>query len=165
VDASAPGSGASTTSSPGAATTAAGSAATTTAPKAVRKVKLGFIALTDAAPLIMAKTLGFFEERSLDVEVIKQASWPATRDALLSGEIDGAHCLFSMPFSVATKVGGAGGTDLKIAMMLNNNGQAITLHKDFASVGYGDLTKAKGLLESSDAPELAMTFPGGTHDL
>jgi nitrate/nitrite transport system substrate-binding protein len=165
VDASAPATDVSTTSSPGAATTPAGSAATTTAPKTVRKVKLGFIALTDAAPVIMAKTLGFFDERSLDVEVIKQASWPATRDALLSGEIDGAQCLYSMPFSVATKVGGAGGTDLKIAMMLNNNGQAITLHKDFASVGYGDLTKAKGLLESSEAPELAMTFPGGTHDL
>lgn len=148
-----------------ASTTTGAVAATTMAPKEVRKVKLGFIALTDAAPIIMAKELGFFEERSLDVEVIKQASWPATRDALLAGEIHGAHCLFSMPFSVATQIGGGGGTDLKIAMMLNNNGQAITLHKDFADVGYGDLTKAKGLLESSSAPEMAMTFPGGTHDL
>ena len=50
-------------------------------------------------------------------------------------------------------------------MILNNNGQAITLSKDLADVGYGDLTKAKALLASSNAPELAMTFPGGTHDL
>jgi nitrate/nitrite transport system substrate-binding protein len=140
-------------------------AAAPAAAKTVRKVKLGFIALTDASPIIMAKELGFFKNRSLDVEVIKQASWPALRDALLTGQIDGAHCLYSMPFSVATKIGGNGSTDLKIAMMLNQNGQAITLARDFKEVGYGDLPGAKEFLESKDTPSLAMTFPGGTHDL
>jgi len=127
-----------------------------------RKVKLGFIALTDCASIVMAKELGYFAERDLDVSVEKQASWPATRDNLLNGGLDGAHCLFSMPFSLATGIGGSG-TALKIAMVLNNNGQAITLNKDFASVGYGDLEKAKAALESKE-PTLAMTFPGGTHD-
>ena len=128
-----------------------------------RKVKLGFIALTDCASIVMAKELGYFAERDLDVSVEKQASWPATRDNLLNGGLDGAHCLFSMPLSVATGIGGQG-TALKIAMTLNNNGQAITLNKDFASVGYGDLAKAKAALESKE-PTLAMTFPGGTHDI
>jgi nitrate/nitrite transport system substrate-binding protein len=132
--------------------------------KPMRTVKLGFIALTDCAPLVAAKELGYFSERGLDVELIKQASWPATRDNLLSGEIDGAHALFSLPLSVATGIGGkAGTTDLKIAMVLNNNGQAITLKKAFASAGYADLGAAKALLEKQ-APKLAMTFPGGTHD-
>ena len=129
---------------------------------APRKVKLGFIALTDCASIVMAKELGYFAERDLDVSIEKQASWPATRDNLLNNGLDGAHCLFSMPFSLATGVGGQG-TALKIAMVLNNNGQAITLNKDFASVGYGDLEKAKAALESKE-PTLAMTFPGGTHD-
>jgi nitrate/nitrite transport system substrate-binding protein len=141
------------------------STVSTSAPKKVRKVKLGFIALTDAAPIIMAKELGFFTDRSLDVDVIKQASWPALRDALLTGQIDGAHALFGLPFSVATKVGGNGSTDLRIAMMLNQNGQAITLARDFKEVGYGDLAGAKEFLESKDTPSLGMTFPGGTHDL
>ncbi|HCU51856.1 MAG TPA: nitrate ABC transporter, partial [Micromonosporaceae bacterium] len=132
--------------------------------KPVRKVKLGFIALTDCAPLVVAKELGFFAERSLDVELIKQASWPVTRDNLLNGEIDGAHALFSLPLSVATGIGGKAGTlDLKIAMVLNHNGQAITLKKDFAAAGYADLAAAKALLEKQ-SPKLAMTFPGGTHD-
>ena len=48
-------------------------------------------------------------------------------------------------------------------MMLNNNGQAITLSKDYAAVGYGDLDKARAALLAK-APTLAMTFPGGTHD-
>jgi nitrate/nitrite transport system substrate-binding protein len=152
-----------------ASTTTANTAPTTTTtargPKPIRKVKLGFIALTDAAPIIMAKELGYFTERDLDVDVLKQASWPATRDALLNNQIDGAHALYSMPYSVASKIGGNGSTDLRIAMILNNNGQAITLHKDYAEVGYGDLGKAKELLTSSSAPDMAMTFPGGTHDL
>lgn len=148
-----------------AGTAAATTVAGTLAPKAVRKVNFGFIALTDAASLIMAKELGYFEERSIDAQVTKQASWPALRDALQTGQIDAAHCLFSMPFSVATKIGGNGATDLKIAMILNNNGQAITLANELKAVGYGDLTKVKSLLEASNAPELAMTFPGGTHDL
>jgi nitrate/nitrite transport system substrate-binding protein len=129
----------------------------------LRKVKLGFIALTDCAPLIMAKELGFYEARGLDVELIKQASWPATRDNLLSNQIDGAHCLSTMPFSVASGVSG-NSTDLKIAMILNNNGQAITLNKDLGAAGYGDLAAAKRLLEAR-SPTLAMTYPGGTHDL
>lgn len=129
-----------------------------------RKVKLGFIALTDCASLIMAQELGYFAKRGLDVTLEKQQSWATTRDALLTGQIDGAHCLFGMPFSVAAGIGGDGSTALKIAMVLNHNGQAITLKKGMAQVGYGDLAKAKAALEAKENT-LAMTFPGGTHDL
>lgn len=129
-----------------------------------RKVKLGFIALTDCASIVMAKELGYFAERGVDVSVEKQASWASTRDNLLNNEIDGGHVLFSMPLSVATGIGGAGARSLRVAMMLNNNGQAITLAKEFAAAGYGDLDKARAALQSK-TPTLAMTFPGGTHDL
>ena len=147
----------------GAGAQAAGGSSTTASTKTFRKVKLGFIALTDCAPLVMAKELGYFADRGLDVELLKQASWPATRDNLLSGEIDGAHCLSTMPFSVAAGVSGAG-TALKVAMILNNNGQAITLNKELAAAKYGDLAAAKEVLERRE-PTLAMTYPGGTHDL
>ena len=152
------------TSASGPGTTAAGSGPSL-ARKPVRKVKLGFIALTDASSIIMAKELGYFTERDLDVDIVKQASWPATRDALLNHQIDGCHGLYMLPLSVATGIGGASTRDLRIAMMLNNNGQAITLSKEYASIGYGDPTKAKAILESRNAPAMAMTFPGGTHDL
>ena len=147
----------------GTTTTDPSSKTSTKTTEPLRKVRLGFIALTDCAPLIMAKELGFFADRGLDVEILKQASWPATRDNLLSGEIDGAHCLSTMPFSVASGVSGSG-TGLKIAMILNNNGQAITLNKQLAAAGYGDLEAAREVLERRE-PTLAMTYPGGTHDL
>lgn len=132
-----------------------------------KKIKIGFIALTDCAPIIMADSLGYFKDRGLEVEVVKQASWPATRDALLNGDIDAAHCLYSMPLAVASGAAndGKGGSDkLKIAMTLNNNGQAITLKKDYAAAGYADLEKANAAIDGGKGQTFAMTFPGGTHD-
>jgi nitrate/nitrite transport system substrate-binding protein len=48
-------------------------------------------------------------------------------------------------------------------MVLNNNGQAITLKKDLTGAGYADLAAAKGVIEAAPRT-MAMTFPGGTHD-
>ena len=127
-------------------------------------MKLGFIALTDCASLVLAKELGYFTARNLDVTLEKQASWPALRDALVNGQIDGAHCLYSMPAALAS-IGNQPDHPLRIAMMLNRNGQAITLNaKDFDGVGYGDLAGLKAKLEAKP-DKLAMTYPGGTHDL
>lgn len=133
-------------------------------PVSDRPIKLGFIALTDCASIVMAQELGYFKERGLNVEVIKQASWPATRDNLVSGQIDGGHVLFSMPISMAAGIGGKPDQVLKIAMVINNNGQAITLEKGFAAAGYGDLVRARTALSAKKDLTLAMTFPGGTHD-
>ncbi len=107
-------------------------------------MNIGFIALTDAASIIMAKELGYFEKYGIDATVTKQANWAALRDGLQTGQIDAAHALYTLPFSVATKIGGNGNTDLKIAMILNNNGQGITLAKEFAEVGYGDTHQGQG---------------------
>src|SRR5688500_15834051 len=69
-------------------------------------IRLGYIPLTDCAPLVMARELGLFDKYGVNVEVTKEASWANVRDKILTGELDGAHCLFSMPFSVYTGVGG-----------------------------------------------------------
>lgn len=127
-------------------------------------VRIGFIALTDAASVIMAQELGYFKRYGVNVELIKQASWPATRDALINGDIDMAHALFSLPFSVATGIGGHGGAPLKVAMILNNNGQAITLKSSLRSAGYDNLAGAKKAINGGRGLTFAMTFPGGTHD-
>jgi nitrate/nitrite transport system substrate-binding protein len=134
-----------------------------------RKIKLGFISLTDCAPLIVAKELGLFAKYGVDVELEKEASWAVVRDKILNGEIDGAHCLFSMPLSVYTGIGGKAGQEMKIAMVLNNNGQAITLSKDFCGiVGFKEVNKAAAAVKNVQGRKevtFAMTFPGGTHDI
>src|SRR5688500_10751622 len=117
----------------------------------------------------MAKELGLFAKYGVNVEVTKEASWANVRDKILTGELDGAHCLFGMPFSVYTGVGGKAGSEMHIAMVLNNNGQAITLSKDFC--GDVPFQKTDGVaaavekMKTKKDPTFAMTFPGGTHDI
>jgi nitrate/nitrite transport system substrate-binding protein len=134
-----------------------------------KTIKLGFIALTDCAPLVIAKEMGFFQKYGVDVQVTKEASWAVIRDKVLNGELDGAHCLFSMPFSVYEGIGGKAGSEMRIAMVLNNNGQAVTLSKDFCGlVGFKEIKKVAAAVKSVQARKevtFAMTFPGGTHDI
>lgn len=133
-------------------------------------IRIGIIPLTDCAPIVMAKELGLFEKYGVNVEVSKEASWANVRDKILTGELDGAHCLFSMPFSVFTGIGGKAGSEMRIAMVLSNNGQAITLSKDFCGkVGFKQTNKVAGVvaakLKAEKEVTFAMTFPGGTHDI
>jgi nitrate/nitrite transport system substrate-binding protein len=112
----------------------------------------------------MAETLGCFAERDVNVVLVRQNSWAALRDNLLAGEIDGAHCLFSLPLSVACRIGGAGNDSLRIAMVLSSNGQGITLANSMSSLGYANVWRARSSgLNALDAT-FAATFPGGTHD-
>ncbi len=136
---------------------------------ALPQVKLGFIPLTDCAPLVAAKELGLFQKYGVDVVLSKEASWANIRDKVLNGELDGAHCLFGMPFSVYTGLGGKAGSEMQIAMVLNNNGQAITLSKDFCGlVGFKEMNKVAAAVKQVQGRKevtFAMTFPGGTHDI
>lgn len=131
-------------------------------------IKLGIIPLTDCAPLVIAFEKGIFKKYGLNVQISKEASWANVRDKLLTGELQGAHCLFGMPFSVYTGIGGNAGAELPIAMMLNNNGQSITLSNEFCGK-----VKPRDIAGVSNAvSEMALkkdltfagTFPGGTHD-
>ncbi len=96
------------------------------------KLKVGFIPITCATPIIMAHPLGFYKKYGLDVDVIKTAGWAVIRDKSLSGEYDAAHMLTPMPLGITL---GAGSTKIPWTMpaVENINGQAITLamkHKD-----------------------------------
>jgi nitrate/nitrite transport system substrate-binding protein len=134
------------------------------------KVTLGFISLTDCAPLVIAKEKGFFANRGLDVTLENGKSWPGVRDKLASGEYAGAHALFSLPLSVAAgvskvEISGVPEMPFRIAMILNNNGQALTLANDLSDAGYGDPKKAAEVIRAAGAKQFGQTFPGGTHDI
>ncbi|WP_269224339.1 CmpA/NrtA family ABC transporter substrate-binding protein [Flavobacterium sp. IMCC34518] len=143
---------------------------TNSKPPVSEPIKLGFIPLTDCSPIVMAKELGLFKKYGVEVVVTKETSWANIRDKILTGELDGAHCLYTMPFSVYTGVGGKAGSEMRIAMMLNVNGQAITLSNDFCGkVGFKQMNKVTPVvaakLKAEKEVTFAMTFPGGTHDL
>jgi nitrate/nitrite transport system substrate-binding protein len=143
----------------------------------VTGAKLGFIALTDSAALIIAKEKGLFEKHGMpDVEVGKQASWGATRDNLvLGGEangIDGAHILTPMPYLMQTGKVTQNNVPVPMSILarLNLDSQAISVAKEYAEVGAGlDSSKLKAAFAAKKAAggevKVAVTFPGGTHDL
>jgi nitrate/nitrite transport system substrate-binding protein len=143
----------------------------------VTKAMLGFIALSDAGPLFVAKDKGLFAKYGMpDVEVAKQASWGTTRDNLVLGSegngIDGAHILTPMPYLIsAGKVTQNNvPTPMYILARLNLDSQCISVAKEYADLKLGvDAAPFKAALEkkkaSGKAVKAAMTFPGGTHDL
>ena len=92
------------------------------------KLQVGFIPITCATPLIMAKPLGFYAKYGLDVELVKMPSWAAMRDKAIAGELDAFHMLTPMPLSISLGTGSAQ-VAIKLASIENINGQAITLSK------------------------------------
>jgi len=90
-------------------------------------LKIGFIPITCATPLIMAHPLGFYSKQGLNVEVVKTAGWALIRDKMLNKEYDATHFLSPMPLAISLGVG-SNPTPMNVATIQNTNGQAITLH-------------------------------------
>jgi nitrate/nitrite transport system substrate-binding protein len=95
-------------------------------------LKIGFIPITCATPLIMAHPLGFYKKEGLNVEVTKTAGWALVRDKVLSKEYDASHFLSPMPLAMSMGLG-SNAVATNVATIQNINGQAITMsirHKD-----------------------------------
>ncbi|EKJ93926.1 CmpA/NrtA family ABC transporter substrate-binding protein [Agrobacterium sp. CMT1] len=148
-----------------------------TAEPEVKGAKIGFIALTDAAPLVIAAEKGLFAKHGMpDVEVLKQASWGATRDNLVLGGasngIDGAHILTPMPYLMHTGKVTQNNVPVPMTILarLNLDSQGISVAREYADTGVQlDASKLKAAFEKKKVEgkeiKAAMTFPGGTHDL
>ena len=142
-----------------------------------KRAMLGYIALTDAAPLIVAKEMGIFTKYGMpDVDVAKQASWAATRDNLVLGSegggIDGAHILSPLPYLMTTGKVTTGNTPVPMYILarLNLDCQGISVSNEYKDLKVGlDASPLKAAFAkkkaAGQAVNVAMTFPGGTHDM
>jgi nitrate/nitrite transport system substrate-binding protein len=95
-------------------------------------LKIGFIPITCASPIIMAQPMGFYSKYGLNVDVIKTAGWAIVRDKALNHEYDAAHMLSPMPIAISLGLGSVK-QEWQIPAIENINGQAIVLaskHKD-----------------------------------
>ena len=89
-------------------------------------IALGFMPLTDCAPLVIAQEKGYFAKYGLKVTLERQNSWATMRDKLHTGHIDAAQLL--APMAIASSLGINGNLCHVIApMVLSQNGNAITL--------------------------------------
>ena len=97
-----------------------------------KDLKIGFIPITCATPIIMASPMGFYEKQGLNVEVVKTAGWAVIRDKTMNKEYDAAHMLAPMPIAISLGLG-AQAIPFTVPAIENINGQGITLamkHKD-----------------------------------
>jgi nitrate/nitrite transport system substrate-binding protein len=98
------------------------------APLTVEKeqLKLGFIKLTDMAPLAIAVEKGFFEDEGLSVTLEPQANWKVLLDRVISGELDGAHMLAGQPLGATIGFGTQAHVVTAFSMDLNGNGITVS---------------------------------------
>jgi len=92
-----------------------------------KDLKIGFIAITCASPLIMADPLGFYRKEGLNVQLMKTAGWALIRDKMINKEHDASHFLSPMPIAMSMGLG-SNQVAMNVASIQNTNGQAITLH-------------------------------------
>jgi len=127
-------------------------------------VRVGFIPLTDCAPLVIAALKGFDKKYGITLVPTKEASWAAVRDKLVSGELDAAHILYGLLYGLELGIAGKPQAMANL-MTLNQNGQGITLSGDLLQKGVTNVESLKTLVDGS-APgtyTFAHTFPTGTH--
>ncbi|MEM7066090.1 MAG: CmpA/NrtA family ABC transporter substrate-binding protein [Cyanobacteria bacterium P01_B01_bin.77] len=93
-------------------------------------LKVGFIPITCATPIIMAEPLGFYSKYGFNAEVVKMPSWGAVRDSAIAGELDAYHMLAPMPIAMTLGLGSAA-FGVKLASIENINGQAITVAEKY----------------------------------
>jgi nitrate/nitrite transport system substrate-binding protein len=103
-----------------------------------KDLKVGFIPITCATPIIMAEPMGFYRKHGLNVQVFKASSWAMVRDLSINGETDATHMLSPMPLAISMGVGSQS-VPYVMPAVENVNGQAITL-----------ATKHKGVKTAAD---------------
>ncbi|CBA31425.1 hypothetical protein CTU_24110 [Cronobacter turicensis z3032] len=127
-------------------------------------VRVGFIPLTDCAPVVMAALKGFDKKYGIRILPSKEASWAAVRDKLVSGELDAAHALYGLIYGLELGIAGKA-QPMANLMTLNQNGQAISLSADLLEKGITTPDALKKRIAASEpgAYTFAHTFPTGTH--
>jgi nitrate/nitrite transport system ATP-binding protein len=131
-------------------------------------LNLGFIALSDCAPLVIAKEKGFFQKHGLEqVNLVKEPSWQAIADGIRERRLDGAQMVAGMPLALTLGMGGKNPLPMITAMVMSRNGNAITLSKKFAEAGVKTLEDLR--LKLAETPDqvatLGMVHPASMQNL
>lgn len=134
---------------------------------APRPLCLGFLALTDAAPLVVAQELGLFARHGLRVQLSREVGWATIRDKVIYGELDAAHALAPMLWSAQLGLGCAP-AEVCTGLVLNLHGNALTLSNRLWAAGVRDATtlREEALRRRGENKlTFGVVFPFSTHHL
>ncbi|ACB75018.1 CmpA/NrtA family ABC transporter substrate-binding protein [Opitutus terrae] len=134
---------------------------------AVRPLRIGFLALTDAAPLIVAEVRGLFRQRGLDVVLQREVGWATIREKILYGELDAAQAPAPMLWSTRLGIECAPSAVLT-AFVFNLHGSALTLSSALHAAGAQDPATLRSLARSRRGESrltFGIVFPFSSHHL
>ncbi len=131
-------------------------------------LNLGFIPLTDCAPLVVAKEKGFFAEYGLkQVNLVRENSWTEISRQVAKGDLDGAQMVAGMPLSMTIGAGNKMPVPIVTSLVLSRNGNAITLSKKLGEQGVKTAADLKAIIEQNRDQVLTfgVVHPSSMHNL
>jgi nitrate/nitrite transport system ATP-binding protein len=131
-------------------------------------LEIGFIPLTDCAPLVVAKEKGFFEKHGLEeVTLNREPSWKAIAKGVATGRLDAAQMVAGMPLTLTIGAGNKPSVPIVSALTLSRNGNAITLSKHLYDQGVRTLADFKAALQATPdkVHTLGVVYPSSMHNL
>ncbi|NJK29718.1 MAG: ABC transporter substrate-binding protein [Acaryochloris sp. RU_4_1] len=131
-------------------------------------LNLGFVPLTDCAPLVVAKEQGFFAKHGLaEVTLSREPSWKTVLEGVTTGRLDAAQMVAGMPLAMTIGLQDKAPVPMVISLILSRNGNAITLSKDLYEKGVRTLADFKQYLSQPNVtpPTLGMVHPASMHNL
>ncbi len=131
-------------------------------------LEIGFIPLTDCAPLVVAKEKGFFEKHGLEeVTLNREPSWKAIAKGVATGRLDAAQMVAGMPLTLTIGAGNKPSVPVVSALTLSRNGNAITLSKRLYEQGVRTLADFKAAIQATPdkVHTLGMVYPSSMHNL
>jgi nitrate/nitrite transport system ATP-binding protein len=131
-------------------------------------LEIGFIPLTDCAPLVVAKEKGFFAKHGLEeVTLSREPNWKAIGEGVASGRLDAAQMVAGMPLAMTLGVGLNAPLPIITALVLDRNGNAITFSKELFDQGVRTIADFKARLTTTPdrVHTLGMVHPTSMHNL
>lgn len=128
-------------------------------------LRVGFVPLTDCAPLVMAQELGLYAKHGLGVSLTREIGWATIRDKIIYDELDAAHALAGLPFAATLGLGSIR-CECVAGLVLNLHGNAITLSRDLWSRGVRDARSLRHEIQATRGDKLhtfGVVFPWSSH--
>jgi nitrate/nitrite transport system ATP-binding protein len=123
----------------------------------VTSINIGFLPISDCAPLIIAKEKGFFAKHGIDrVNLCPESSWDAIAGQIVSGVIDAAQMVAGMPLALTIGMDGLPPTTMSVSLVTSRNGNAITLSSRLHNMGIHNLQNLKSAIETTPNQKLTL---------
>ena len=130
-------------------------------------VNIGYVPLSDCAPIIIAKEKGFFAKYGIEnVNLCQESSWDAISEHIINGELTAAQMVAGLPLAITLGMNGQPSTPISVPLVLSRNGNAITLSTKLYDRGIHTLQNLKSaIFDAEDQIVLGIVHSCSMHNL